>query len=143
MTLIKKLLKGETCLYLFYGICTTFINYFAFWSCYNFFFKGSPLIANSIAFILATIFAYITNKIFVFKSYLWTLNIILPEIFSFISARIFSFTFEQIGLFLCIKYLLLENFSFFGMDIVMIFKIVLSFIVVVINYFVSKLIIFK
>lgn len=143
MEIVKKFFNRETILYLFYGICTTIINYFTFALCYKYFFQGYPLISNTIAFISATIFAYITNKIFVFKSYLWTLKILLPEFFSFASARILSFIFEQLGLYLCIKYLFIENFIILNMDCVMVFKIILSFIVVILNYFVSKFIIFK
>lgn len=143
MKLFKKFFNKETGLYLFYGVCTTIINYFTFILWYNWIFKGSPLVANTIAFIAATLFAYVTNKLFVFRSYGWNLKVLVPEVFSFVSARILSFVFEQAALFVYIEYFLVENFMWFGIDSVMIVKVVLSFIVVVINYFISKLLIFK
>lgn len=143
MKYIKKFLNKEIGLYLFYGICTTIINYFTFGFFYKYFFHELPLVANSIAFVAATLFAYVTNKLFVFKSYEWNLKVLVPEVFSFVSARVLSFIFEQVGLYLSIQYLFVEGFTILGMDRVMIFKVILSLIVVVINYFISKLVIFK
>ena len=64
-TLIKKFVNKETIVYLIFGILTTAVNYFVFWI-FNSMFKVPVLIANVIAFIVAVIFAFITNKIFVF-----------------------------------------------------------------------------
>ncbi|MEG2017397.1 MAG: GtrA family protein [Clostridium sp.] len=124
MEFIRKILNKETCSYLFFGICTTIINYFTFIVFYNGLFKEAPLIANTVAFIAATLFAYITNKIFVFKSYNWKLKALVPEVFSFVSARVLSFLFEQMGLFIYVEYLLIDNLTLIGIDSVMIVKII-------------------
>lgn len=143
MKRFKRILTNEIGGYLFFGICTTIVNYLTFGFFYKCVFVDMPLIANTIAFISATTFAYVTNKLFVFKSLNCNLKDLLVEVFSFLSARILSFAFEQVGLYLAVEYLWVNGFVFMGMDRVMIFKVVLSIIVVFINYFISKLLIFK
>ena len=135
---LRALFNKETGLYLFFGVLTTIVNYLTFWVFYKFVFQTSPLVANCIAFVAATLFTYITNKIFVFNSCSWKPRVLLRELCSFVGARIFSFGFEQGGLFVCIEYFYVERFVLFGMDGVMISKIILSFIAVVINYVISK-----
>lgn len=141
--IFKKLLNKETLSYLLFGLLTTIVNYSAFMSIFILCNKSNALISNLVAFIIATIFAYITNKIWVFKSNIWSLDILKLEIITFLSARIFSFLLEQVGLFMCINVLKIENYSFLGINGVIVAKIVLSFIVVIINYGLSKLFIFK
>lgn len=141
--ILKKLLNKETLSYLLFGLLTTIVNYSAFMSIFILCNKSNALISNLVAFIIATLFAYITNKIWVFKSNIWSLDILKLEIITFLSARIFSFLLEQVGLFTCINVLKIENYSFLDVNGVIVAKIVLSFIVVIINYGLSKLFIFK
>lgn len=103
MKRFKKILTSEIGGYLFFGICTTIVNYLTFGLFYKYMFVDMPLIANTIAFISATAFAYITNKVFVFKSLNCNLKDLVVEVFSFLSARILSFAFEQVGLYLAIE----------------------------------------
>lgn len=141
--ILKNLLNKETLNYLLFGLLTTIVNYTSFMFVFILCNKSNPLVSNMIAFIIATTFAYVTNKIWVFKSNIWTLDILKLEIITFLSARVFSFLLEQFGLFMCINVLKIENYSFIGINGVMISKIILSFIVVIINYGISKLFIFK
>ena len=139
----RDLLNRETLSYLLFGVLTTIVNYITFMGVFILYNKSSALVSNMAAFIVATIFAYITNKIWVFKSDIWSLNILKLKIKTFLSARIFSFLLEQVGLFLCINVFKIEDYSFLGINGVIISKVVLSFIAVIINYGLSKLFIFK
>ncbi len=139
----RDLLNRETLSYLLFGVLTTIVNYITFMGVFILSNESSALVSNMVAFIAATIFAYITNKIWVFKSNRWSLDILKVEIITFLSARIFSFILEQVGLFICINVFKIEDYSFLGINGVIISKVVLSFIAVIINYGLSKLFIFK
>ena len=139
----RDLLNRETLSYLLFGVLTTIVNYITFMGVFILSNESSALVSNMVAFIAATMFAYITNKIWVFKSNRWSLDILKVEIITFLSARIFSFILEQVGLFICINVFKIEDYSFLGINGVIISKVVLSFIAVIINYGLSKLFIFK
>lgn len=140
--IFQKLCNRETISYLFFGVLTTVINYGVFALIIYSFGEESTLIANVAAFVAAVAFAYITNKLFVFESKSWERSVLLREIASFVGARLFSFGFEELGLLACML-LNVGRYSLFGINGIMIAKIVLSFAVVMLNYFFSKFIIFK
>lgn len=141
--MIKKYLNKETITYLIFGVLTTVINYAVFWIFLKIFGEKTSLIANAVAFVFAVVFAYVTNKLFVFESKSWELSVLKKELPSFLSARILSFLFEQAGLFVFSNLLHFDEKEIFNINGIMIVKVVLSFIVVAINYLLSKFIIFK
>ena len=63
----KKLINKETILYLVFGILTTVIN-IAVCGLLADILKWDIYLSNTIAWILSVIFAFVTNKIFVFNS---------------------------------------------------------------------------
>ena len=140
---IKKYVNRETAAYLFYGVLTTIINYGVFWFFQRLLGDAAALLSNVFAFFLATAFAFVTNKLFVFHSRSWRAPVLRKEIPAFLSARILSFLFEEAGLFVCANLLKLGRYTLWGIDGVMLSKIVLSLIVVVINYAISKFLIFS
>lgn len=140
--LFHKLCNRETVSYLFFGVLTTVVNYGVFALILHFFGAESTLIANGAAFVAAVAFAYVTNKLFVFESKSWAKEVLARELPSFVGARLFSFAFEELGLLVCI-WLQVERYSLFGLNGILIAKIILSFVVVVLNYFFSKCFIFK
>ena len=97
---IIKLIKSETGLYLFYGVLTTVVNYVSFWLALQLLGYDYILMVNTISFFCAVIFAYVTNKIFVFKSKSWEMGVLKVEIPSFLSSRLLSYLFEQAGLYI-------------------------------------------
>ena len=137
----------EIITYIIFGILTTLVNFFAFWIFTKIFVNDLYLVNNAIAWVVGVVFAYVTNKLFVFESKSWDLKLITKEITGFLGARIFSFLVEEGGMFLFIsvlglgeKSLALAGFIITGQFIV---KILLAVIVVVLNYVFSKFIIFK
>lgn len=138
----KNLLSKEINNYIFFGILTTIINYSVFALAINFLGNPKVLVANMIAFICATVFAFITNKLYVFYQKSANIISVIQEFVKFVCARLFSLGFEQIGLFIGIEYFAIGHYELFGIELVMILKIILSFISVVLNYLVSKFIVF-
>lgn len=64
---MRKAQIRETLLYIWFGICTTAINFIVFYLCHVI--LGIELIAsNSIAWIFAVLFAFVTNRGIVFQS---------------------------------------------------------------------------
>ncbi len=141
--IISKLLRKEIITYLIFGVLTTAVNYVSFALAYRWLGQNSHLIANVISFVFATIFAYVTNKCFVFESRSWAFSVFVKEIMSFFGARISTFAFEEAGLFLFVDILGANRIRWFGISGTMTAKIALSFIAVIFNYVLSKNYIFK
>ena len=149
MKMISNLLKKykELITYVIFGGLTTVVNLVSF-KLFNIILgEEYYLISNVIAWFIAVIFAYVTNKLFVFESRSWKANVIIKEIISFFAARVFSLGIEELGLWILVDLLRFDTYSISIFGIViggkMIAKIVLAVIVVVLNYIFSKLVIFK
>ena len=91
-------------------------------------------IANVITWIICVIFTYLTNRTFVFKSKTTGAKAIAKEFTEFTSARLATLVLENAVLFICIDLLSWHN---------MIAKLIGQFLVIVSNYILSKLWIFK
>jgi len=91
-------------------------------------------IANVITWIICVIFTYLTNRTFVFKSKTTGMKAITKEFTEFTTARLATLVLENIVLFICIDLLLWHN---------MIAKLIGQFLVIVSNYILSKVWIFK
>ena len=140
---LLKLAKSETGLYLIFGALTTLVNYIVFIIFAAVLGYARVLTVNTIAFVIAASFAYFTNKIFVFGSKNWNFKTLIKEIPAFFAARIFSYLFEQAGLYLATDVLKLQGFSIFGVDAILLVKLILSVGVIIINWVISKFFIFK
>lgn len=134
--------RREQLLYLFFGVLTTLINYGVFWLLSELWHGRYVLAANLLTFILATAFAFVTNKRFVFQSRSWRPRLVLREGLSFTAARVFSFCIEEAGLYVSAYVLMLDRFSLGPVNGVMAAKILLSVLAVVLNYFFSKFLVF-
>lgn len=128
-----KLVNRETVSYVVFGAFTTLINIVFYMVCYNTF--GIPnLISNTIAWVAAVLFAYVVNKLFVFRSHNETFRQALREFGLFIGARVLSLGIDQVGMYLLVDVLVLSSgWSKVGMNV----------IVLVLNYIFSKLFIFR
>ncbi len=129
--LIKKY-KGII-LYGIFGVLTTIINIAAYALCYKYF--GIPNIPSVIiAWVVAVLFAFITNKLYVFDSKDMKLATFIPELIKFMAARL-----ATLGVELVIMYI--------GVDLMhgpeVILKACANVIVIILNYVLSKLIVFR
>lgn len=149
MNKIKELIVKyrEIITYVIAGGLTTLVNLITFQVFNNLLGPEKYLISNIIAWIVGVIFAYIINKLWVFESKSWKINIISKEIPEFVGARLFSLIVEEGGLWILVDMLKFDKYSFdlfgFTIDGKLISKIVLAVIVVILNYLFSKLVVFK
>ena len=80
---VMAFVRGEVFSYLFFGVCTTIINILSFQLMYAV--MGIPtLLSNAIAWVFSVMFAYITNRIYVFHSEVHTKEGILREVIAFV-----------------------------------------------------------
>ena len=119
--------------YLFFGVCTTIVNYIIYLPCYNIL-GMSATVSNMIAWVVAVAFAYLTNKPFVFKSNDWSRQTVIPELTKFVGCRVGSGAAETLILLLAVDMLGWNG---------NIWKLITQVMVVVLNYIGSKLLVFK
>lgn len=123
----------EVLLYLIFGGLTTLVNFVSYFILARVF--GMVLMAaNGLALALSILFAYVTNKIFVFESKTETWKEGLQEFVSFIACRLATAVLDMVLMYVTVD-ILKQN------DLLM--KAVVSVVVIVLNYVFSKLIIFK
>lgn len=120
--------------YGFWGVMTTLVNYAVYFISRKLFGAENYLACNLIAWTLAVVFAFVVNKIFVFESRSWERKLVLREAWQFLSARIFSGVLDMAIMWFFVDVL---GFS----DVII--KIISNIIVIVLNYVLSKLIIFR
>lgn len=120
--------------YLIFGVLTTFVNLIVYALCTKLF-SINYMISNIIAWILSVLFAYITNKKYVFKSKCDSNKKVVYEIFQFFKYRVLSFIICDM-LLLCLFVELLNMND-------MIAKVIIQVVVIVLNYLFSKLFVFK
>lgn len=125
--------------YLIFGVLTTIVNIITAAVTYYFIFANfseewKVNLSTMIAIIVAWIFAYVTNKLYVFDTRTSHWKELLKEIVSFISCRIVT---------AIIEIALMNVFVTILMFHYMVMKIVVSVIVIILNYIFSKLFIFK
>lgn len=134
MDKLKKLyLKyKELVNYVIFGVLTTLVNYIVYFLCLDLL-GWHYLVVNVLAWIISVLFAYITNRIWVFESKAkgWR---ILKEILLFFASRLTSLGAETLLLFLMVDTA--------GMD-KNISKLIVGVAVIIINYILSKLIVFR
>ena len=123
--------------YLVFGVLTTVINVVSF-GLLRPVISINPywdvLIANAIAWVLSVAFAFITNKLLVFRSKSFETRIFWRELASFVGARLLSLGVDELGMVLLVNVLLWNDW---------VAKIIMNVIVVIINYVLSKRFIFK
>ena len=135
MTKIKRFVNKyeEVIGYLIFGGLTTVVNIIVFYL-FDSIFDVHYLVANAIAIVVSILFAFFTNKKYVFKSSTPTVQLWLKEFSLFVSFRLLSAVFDMGSMWLLVDGLNLNaNVA----------KIITQFIVVVLNYAFSKFFIFK
>lgn len=119
--------------YLFFGVCTTGINIAAYWLFYTFL-SLSNVVSTILSWVVAVLFAYITNKLWVFESRSFGKQVLSHEIPTFFGARLLSGVID-----LGIMFVFVDIMFFPAMVV----KIVSNIFVVIFNYIASKFVIFK
>lgn len=135
MKKIKQLIEKYKSVisYLFFGVCTTLINWISYYLFYNVI-KVPNVPSTIIAWLLAVIFAFITNKLWVFSSKSFDAKTLLHEIWTFLAARIATGVLDVAFMYVTVDVLCWNS---------TLMKLLSNIIVVIINYILSKLLIFK
>lgn len=135
--MVKKFLINENHLrmlrYIVVGGMTTFVSFGTYWVLYKHV-EMEPNLANVISIIIAVLFAYITNKIFVFKNKVSSFKHLFIEFMRFISSRGITMLIEIVGVYIALEvYNLHELLS----------KGIVSIIVLILNYLLSRFFVFR
>ena len=149
MKTIKNLIikYKELIIYVFFGLCNTVVNLITYKLLNMLLGVELYLVSNAVAWFVSVVFAYVTNKLFVFESKSWNLKLVFKEVTSFFAARVLSFFIEEAGLFMLMDILGMKDFSIdvFGFTVSgnMISKLAVAVVVVILNYVFSKFFIFR
>ena len=119
--------------YLFWGGIAFFLSMILFYIFANVMNIYEQL-ANILTWVICVIFTYMTNRTFVFQSKVKGFKNVFKEFKDFVTARLLTLVMENAILFVMIDLLTINN---------MISKLAGQFVVIVSNYFLSKLWIFK
>ena len=147
--MIKSLLikYKELITYGVFGVATTVVNFITFKLFNVILSEEYYLLSNVIAWVVSVFFAYFTNKLWVFESKSMKADVVMKELLSFFAARGFSFIIEELGLYLLVDVAKLSDYSlnlvYFNLSGTMISKVLIAAVVVVLNYFFSKMFIFR
>lgn len=118
--------------YIFWGVVTTVANLVVYHLCYNIF-HFEYYTSSVLAWIAAVAVAYLTNRKWVFHSEAKGTKEIAAEVLKFIASRLATLVMEIVLLFLGKEVLHLEeNLT----------KYIATFLVVVLNYILSKFLVF-
>ena len=135
MSTPKALLRKyrQQILYLFFGGCTTLVNILTYYVSYNI--GGMPNVpANLLAWVLSVLFAFITNKIWVFESRSFSFSVLVKECAAFFAARGLTGLLD-----LSIMYAAVDLLGWNAL----LWKVISNVIVIILNYIASKWFIFK
>jgi len=121
--------------YLIFGVLTTTINLLTYYLLVPAVLNPNNnlelQLANTLSWITSVTFAYITNKLYVFNS---KNNKIIKEIIKFYSSRLSTIFLDMFLMYIFIIKLNLND---------KIIKIIVAIIIIILNYFISKIIVFK
>lgn len=119
----------EIIMYLVFGVLTTIVNIVVYFTCEELF-KINYLVSNGLAWFLSVLFAYITNRKYVFVS---NNNKFIKEMLSFFSSRLATGILDMVMMWLFIYIINLDDIFA---------KVTVNIIVVFLNYILSKIVVF-
>jgi putative flippase GtrA len=142
---IAYLFWGVMCTFVSFGTYALFIRLFRGMKKSVFYLFGSEFawnifLATALSWLCAVSFAFVTNKLRVFRSPSWAPRVVFPELFKFFGARIVTGILEIVGVPLLValgmNQVLFHTEGFLA-------KIVINVIVIILNYVFSKLFVFR
>lgn len=126
-------LDKEKVSYIVFGVLTTLVNIICYYIVADLL-HITYTVATFIAWIVSVIFAFITNKLYVFNSREVAVKAAFLELFWFIFYRVLSLIIDLLLMILLVELLKVND---------MLAKIVSNGVVIIFNYVVSKHVIFK
>lgn len=119
--------------YIIFGLLTTGVNIVSYWV-FAHIFSMKTMPSTLTAWTAAVMFAYLTNRKWVFHSKAQNVCAILREIFSFFLCRLLTGVVDWACMFLFVEWLHMND---------VLIKIIANIIVIILNYVASKYVIFK
>ena len=120
-------------LYGVFGVLTTIINIVTYAVCYRVI-GIANVPSDIIAWVVGVAFAFITNKLYVFGSKSMDMKTLFPELVKFVAARLATGVLDVIIMFIGVDVM-------HGPDVIL--KVASNVIVIILNYVLSKLVVFK
>lgn len=119
--------------YLFFGACTTLINVVVYWLAAHA--VGlSVMVSTVLAWIVAVLFAYFTNRRWVFHSEAVTARDKMKELVSFFACRLFTGLVDWACMYVFVDLLHFND---------LVIKILANVVVIILNYIGSKFFVFS
>ncbi|MEG0550663.1 MAG: GtrA family protein [Vagococcus sp.] len=118
---MSKIVNKESITYIIFGVFTTLVYFITRFMVVNL--TGNSMLGVTIAQVVAILFAYLTNKVFVFKNKDWQPLVVLKQLFGFILGRLFVFALD-----LGLTFIAVEKFSDFFIHLFFFDKINYDFI---------------
>lgn len=133
---LKKFLKDKDLLkhyfvYIVFGVLTTAVDWLSFWLLRRFVPALNENISNALAVVISIIFAYFTNRKYVFKS---NENNKFMEFWKFFASRLFSLGVNVVSFWFLTDIVSINEY---------IAKAIIAVFVVILNYITSKIFVFK
>lgn len=128
-----RLFNREVTTYILFGIATTAVSFASYIIFVRYLGFGVAL-SNTLSHFLAILFAYVTNKIWVFRALDFSFQNIVREFFKFLSGRLVTWAIDTSLLVILVDML--------GYDAIL-SRVFTTAIVVILNYLVSKLLVFR
>ena len=119
--LIKK--HWEIIIYLIFGGLTTLVDFLVYWPLLHWL-RWPATASNAVAWVAAVVFAFLTNKPFVFKSNDWRPKTFFPELGKFVGCRLASFALSEVFLAITVDWL-----NWHGL----LMKLIISVAVIILN----------
>lgn len=135
----KIVFRNQAAAYLFFGAATTVVNWMVY-TAFSFLSPFSLSLCNLIAWLTAVLFAYVTNRFYVFRSDRHGLLSSVREFFLFLGSRIFTGLFEI--LLPSLLFRLGITWSFLGIR-GFYAKAAVTVLVIVLNYILSRHLVFR
>jgi len=119
--------------YIFWGLMTTLVNMAAYWV---FRVPASVYLeaANALAWLCAVLFAYVTNRIFVFPDKASSKKHIPFELARFLLSRGFSGALDMVLMFITVRFMAKDEF---------VMKAAVNLVVIIVNYVTSSFLVFR
>lgn len=132
---ISHLIKAykEPIMYIIFGVLTTVVNIVVYYLMADII-EIHYLVSNVIAWIASVLFAFVTNKLWVFESKSWQGKKVLVEMGNFFLARAATGVMDMILMWCLVDVVVIDE---------MIAKVGVNVLVIILNYVASKLWIFR
>lgn len=135
MNSITELLKRykDIILYGIFGLMTTAVNVGVYYLSFHIF-SFSNIVSTVLAWFISVLFAFVTNKMWVFESRSFKAGVLIREMLSFFSCRLLTGALDLLIMYAAVDYMAWNA---------LLWKVISNIIVIVLNYIAGRVLIFR